>query len=93
MWFLMKVDGCTTHYNDEVVGGSYLPACQAGLAQEMPTGLNTSVLIPLCTDLAQLEGAADLTVKLILLLSGVAMVVRSVSDNTENDKGKLHLRV
>ena len=52
-------------------GGSYLPACEAGLAQEVATGLDTSVLIPLCTDLAQLEGAADVTVELVLLLLGV----------------------
>lgn len=38
------------------------------MAQEMPTGLDTGVLIPLCTDLTQLEGAADFTVKLVLLL-------------------------
>lgn len=57
------------------MGGSYLPACEAVSAQEMPTRLNTSVLIPLCTDLTQLEGAADVTVKLILLLLGVTVVV------------------
>lgn len=51
-------------------GGSYLPASEAGLAQEMPTGLDTCVLIPLCTDLTQLEGAADFTVEFILLLLG-----------------------
>lgn len=52
----------------------------------MPTRLNTNVLIPLCTDLTQLEGAADLTVKLILLLLGVTVVVVSQRDRTENDK-------
>lgn len=56
-------------------GGSYLPANEAGFAQEMPTGLDTSVLISLCADLTQLEGAADLAVKLILLLLGVAIAV------------------
>ena len=48
--------------------GSYLPAYETGLAQQMSTGLNTSVLIPLCTDFTQLEGAADLAIELILLL-------------------------
>lgn len=56
-------------------GGSYLPACEAELAQEMSTGLDTSVLIPLCTDLTQLEGAADVTVELVLLLVGVTVAV------------------
>lgn len=27
---------------------AYLPACEAGLAQEMATGLNPGVFIPLC---------------------------------------------
>lgn len=62
-------------------GGSYLPAREAGLAQEMPTGLDTSVLIPLCTDLTQLEGAADFTVELILLLLGITL-----GRQTENNK-------
>lgn len=69
-------------------GGSYLPACEAGFAQEMPTGLDTSILIPLCTDLTQLEGAADITVKLILLLLAVtlAVLVDRQRDKIENDK-------
>lgn len=69
-------------------GGSYLPSSEAGLAEEMPTGLDTSVLIPLCTDLTQLEGAADLTVKLVLLLFGVTVVglVGRQRDKSENDK-------
>lgn len=50
--------------------GSYLPACEARLAQEMSTGLDTGVLIPLCANLTKLEGAANVTIELILLLLG-----------------------
>lgn len=46
----------------------YLPPSEARLAQEMSTGLNPNVFIPLCTDLTQLESASDLTVQLVLLL-------------------------
>lgn len=64
---------------------SYLPAYEAGLAQEMPTWLDTSVLVPLCADLTQLEGAADLTVKLILLLLGVTVAALVLVDS-QRDK-------
>ena len=36
----------------------------------MATGLYAYVLVPLGADLTELEGAADLTVQLILLLHG-----------------------
>lgn len=70
LWFEMcGFDTSTSSYNYLMDNNaSYLPACEAWLAQEMPTGLDTNVLIPLCTDLAQLEGATNLTVKLILFL-------------------------
>ncbi|KAG9334622.1 hypothetical protein JZ751_007445 [Albula glossodonta] len=50
---------------DEV---AHLPAGEAGLTEQVSTGLDPRVLVPLCTDLTELERASHLTVQLILLL-------------------------
>lgn len=51
------------------------------MAQEMSTGLDTGILIPLCANLTKLEGAADVTVELVLLLLG-----GDVGSETENKR-------
>lgn len=71
-WTQPAKPGCT---GAESGWGSYLPACEAGLAQEVSTGLDPRVLLPLCTDLAQLKGGADVAVELVLFLLSVATVV------------------
>jgi hypothetical protein len=51
-----------------LVTSSYLPPCEAGLAQQVSAGLDACVLVSLCTDLTQLEGTTHLTVHLVLVL-------------------------
>lgn len=59
---------CKARQNWEVDSGSYLPACEAWSAQEVPTWLDANVLISLGANLTKLEGAADVAVELVLLL-------------------------
>lgn len=51
------------------------------MAQEMSTGLDAGILIPLCANLTKLEGAANVTVELVLLLLG-----GDVGGETENKR-------
>lgn len=51
------------------------------MAQEMSAGLDTGILIPLCANFTKLEGAANVTVELILLLLG-----GDVGGETENKR-------
>lgn len=82
--FINKAGYAVQHTIKKVDSGSYLPTCEAWLTQKMSTGLDTSILIPLCANLAKLEGAADVTVELILLLLGSS--VGRCTDKTENSK-------
>lgn len=69
-FFFNKAGYTVQHAIKKVDSGSYLPTCEAWLTQKMSTGLDTGILIPLCTNLTKLKGAADVTVELILLLLG-----------------------
>lgn len=53
---------------------SYLPRCEAWCTQQMTTGLNTNVLVILCTDFTQLECWTHFTVQFILFLRHLDMV-------------------
>lgn len=52
------------------------------MAEEMPTGLDPSVLVPLCADLTQLEGAAYVAVELVLLLGHSGGWTRETTQKT-----------
>lgn len=53
---------------------SYLPRCEARCTQQMTTGLNTNVLVILCTYFTQLECGTHFTVQFILFLRHLDMV-------------------
>lgn len=53
----------------------HLPGRQAWCAQQMAARLDANVLVVLCTDFAQLEGASHLAVKLVLLLRHGDMIL------------------
>ena len=53
---------------------SYLPRCEARCTQQMTAGLNTNVLVILCTDFTQLECGTHFTVQFILFLRHFDMV-------------------
>jgi len=53
---------------------SYLPWLEARCTQQMTTGLNTNVLVILCTDFTQLECGTHFTVQFVLFLRHLDMV-------------------
>ena len=53
---------------------SYLPRCEARCTQQMTTGLNTNILVILCTNFTQLECGTHFTVQFILFLRHFDMV-------------------